>query len=123
MMWNIFGLFVLMSYSLLAPVGVMVDHESLHGDQAVGCLFVIETFFIMLCFVCLRLQFSLNTQLREGRRVLLFSIRVARFAERRTDQRLVSLVNVLGKLKKRFELCVVCLFNRNINYVLAVLLA
>ena len=60
MPWHIFGLFVLMSHSLLALVGVMADHESLRGDQAVGCLFVIETFFIMLCFVCLRLQFSLN---------------------------------------------------------------
>ena len=85
MLWHIFGLFVLMSHSLLAPVGVMADHDDLHGDQTVGCLFVIETFFIMLCFVCLRLQFSLNMQLREGRRVLLFSIEIAKFAERWTD--------------------------------------
>ena len=60
----------------------------------------------MLCFACLRLQFRLNRKLREARRVLLLSIRVVRFAEKWIDQRLVPLVNVLGKLKKRSELCV-----------------
>ena len=79
MLWHIFGLFVLMSHSLLAPVGVMANHDSLRGDQAVGCLFVTKTFFIMLCFVCFRLHFSLNRKLREGRRVLLFSIRIVKF--------------------------------------------
>ena len=63
----------------------MEDHDTLHGDQVVGCLFVTKTLFIMLCFVCLRLQFSLNRKLREGRRVLLFSIMIAKFAERKTD--------------------------------------
>ena len=123
MLWHIFGLFVLMSHSFLALVRVMADHDSVHGDQTVGCLFVTETFFIMLCFVCLRLQFSLNKHLREGRRVLLFSIRIAKFTKRRTNRHLVMLVNVLGKLKKRFEGCVACFLNRRINCVLAVLLA
>ena len=108
---------------MLTAIGIIADHDSLRGDQTAGCLFVIETFFIMLCFVCLRLQFILNRQLREGRGVLLFSIRVARFVERQTDQRLVFLVNVLGKLKKRYEMCVACFLNRRINCVLAVLLS
>ena len=55
MLWHIFGLFVLMSHSFLAPVGVMEDHDSLCGYQAVGCLFVKEMFFIVMCFVCLSL--------------------------------------------------------------------
>ena len=44
MLWHIFGLFVLMSHSFLAVVGMIVDHESLRGEQAVGCLFVTQTF-------------------------------------------------------------------------------
>ena len=34
----------LMSHSLLVAVGMMVDHESLHGDQATVCSFVTGTF-------------------------------------------------------------------------------
>ena len=36
-------LVVLLSHSLLEPIGMMVDHESLQGDQAASC-FVIGTF-------------------------------------------------------------------------------
>ena len=43
MLWHIFG--YLMSHSLLAVVGVMVDHDSLRGDQAVDYLFETGTFF------------------------------------------------------------------------------
>ena len=49
MLGHIFGLFVLMSHRLLAVVGMMADHDSLHGDQAVGCLFLTKTF--SSCFV------------------------------------------------------------------------
>ena len=108
---------------MLATVRMIADHDSLHGDQTIGCLFVIETFFIMLYFVCLRLQFSLNRKLREGRRVPLFSIRIAKFAERRADRCLVPLVYVLEKLKNRSKLCVEFLLNRRINCVLSVLLS
>ena len=39
----------LMTHSLLVVVGMMEDHDSLRGDQALGCLFVTETF--SSCFV------------------------------------------------------------------------
>ena len=50
MLWHIFV--VLLSHSLLALVGVMVDHDSLHGDQATVFLFLDRDIFIMLYFVC-----------------------------------------------------------------------
>ena len=56
MLWHIFGLFVLMSHSFLAVVGMIVDHESLRGDQAVGCLFVTQTFSSCFVVVYFRLQ-------------------------------------------------------------------
>ena len=49
MLWHIFGLFVLMSHRFLAVVGMIVDHESMCGDQAVGYLFMTQTF--SSCFV------------------------------------------------------------------------
>ena len=42
MLWHIFV--VLLSHSLLAQVGMMVDHDSLHGDPPVVCLFGTRTF-------------------------------------------------------------------------------
>ena len=54
MLWPIFGLFVLMNHSLLAAVGMITNHESLRGDQAVGYLFVTKTF--SSCFVVVYFQ-------------------------------------------------------------------
>ena len=54
MLWHIFGLFVLMNHSLLAAVGMIVNHESLRGDQAVGYLFVTKMF--SSCFVVVYFQ-------------------------------------------------------------------
>ena len=56
MLWHIFGLFVLMSHGLLAVVGIMADHDSLRGDQAIGYLFVTKTFSSCFVVVYFRLQ-------------------------------------------------------------------
>ena len=45
MLWHIFG--CLMSHSLLVPIGMMVDHDSPRGDQAVG-FYCDRDIFIML---------------------------------------------------------------------------
>ena len=53
---HIFGFVVLLSHRLLAPVGVIADHDSLRGDQAIVCLFVTGTFSSCFVFVCFKLQ-------------------------------------------------------------------
>ena len=52
---HIFGFVVLLSHRLLASVGVIVDHDSLHGDQAIVCLCMAGTFssfLVVVCFSC-----------------------------------------------------------------------
>ena len=77
---------VLLSHSWLAPIGVISHHDCLRGDQAWFVCFGQGHFhhaLFSVCFQlqdhsgCRRLQFRLNRQLREGRRVLLFSIRIS----------------------------------------------
>ena len=41
-------LVVLLSHCLLTLIGMMADHESLRGDQDVGCL-LWQGCFVMLC--------------------------------------------------------------------------
>ena len=57
-----FDLFIFLSDSLLAPVGVNAYHDSLRGDQATVCLFETWMFFITLCS-CL---FSVSGPLSRG---------------------------------------------------------
>ena len=46
-------LYVLMSHSMLAAVGMMENHESLRGDQATVCFVEIGMFSSCVVVVCL----------------------------------------------------------------------